>query len=312
MSSRHLISTADVPERDRLAFWVEAVCETLLEVKVETKAGPAFSGAIETHQVGPLSVHFIGVQDEFVTRTRQGISRSKLSAFHLAQSRHSAVRFNQLGREFDLAPGACTLIDSRHPFTIDRMTGGDMLTVAIPTDWLLTWLPAPEEALATQWAPGKGWGGVLAAALANLTPSSTADLLVAPSVLCDQLGALVAMAAADNSRPPVRIRSTLLDCLRDTLKAAYHDVALCPAEVAHHHGISLRYLHLQFAAGGTTFGAELLRIRLENAVRMLGNPRCDRLPMAEIALRCGFGNASHFARRFRERYGHSPTEQRSR
>lgn len=312
MSSRHLISTAGVPERDRLAFWAEAVCGTLLEVKVETKAGPAFSGAIETHEVGPLSLYFFKFGDGFVARTHQGISRSKLSEFYLVQPRHRAARFNQFDRKFDLAPGACVLIDSRYPFTIDHLADQDMLAVAIPTDWLLTWLPAPEEALAMQWVPGKGWGGILAAALANLTPSSTANLPVAPSVLCDQLGALVAMAAADNSCPPVRVRSTLLDRLQNTLKAAYDHVALCPAEVARHHGISLRYLHLQFAAGGTTFGADLLRIRLENAVRILGDPRYDRLPVAEIAVRCGFGNPSHFARRFRERYGRSPTERRSR
>lgn len=54
---------------------------------------------------------------------------------------------------------------------------------------------------------------------------------------------------------------------------------------------------------GLTPIAYLTRIRLANARRSLHNPN---LSVAEIALRCGFEDASYFTLRFRETYGVTP------
>ena len=213
-----LISTSPVLERERLAFWVEAVAETLLELKVDSRAGPDFRGEIESFQVGPLGVNFLCYDDEHITRTLQAISRSKRDYCYLLQARNNPRRFKQLNREIEVEPGSCTLVDSRYPFELEHEKDRDALTIAIPTDWLLTWLPAPEEVVLQEWQPGQGWGGVLATALATLTPASIANLPVLPSIFCDQLGALIAMATAGEGNPPVRARSTLLDRIRDTLR----------------------------------------------------------------------------------------------
>jgi transcriptional regulator GlxA family with amidase domain len=63
-----------------------------------------------------------------------------------------------------------------------------------------------------------------------------------------------------------------------------------------------------FAQSGTTFGHELLRIRLELARRLLGDRRFGKISIGEVAARCGFVEPSHFARRFRAKYGQGPTE----
>jgi AraC-like DNA-binding protein len=61
-----------------------------------------------------------------------------------------------------------------------------------------------------------------------------------------------------------------------------------------------------FAAHGTSYGAELLRVRLELAARLLHQPQFGDLPVTEIAWRAGFADPSHFYRRFRERFGMPP------
>jgi AraC-like DNA-binding protein len=75
-------------------------------------------------------------------------------------------------------------------------------------------------------------------------------------------------------------------------------------------GISVRYLHHLFAQARTTFGAELMKLRLESARRLLEDPRLAALDIAEVSARCGFSEPSHFARRFRRAYGRGPQAHR--
>lgn len=76
--------------------------------------------------------------------------------------------------------------------------------------------------------------------------------------------------------------------------------------LAREHHISTRYLHSLFAAAGTTYGSELLRIRLNQAAQLLKD--CPSLSVIDVAGQSGFSNPSHFARRFRGVYGLSPTD----
>jgi transcriptional regulator GlxA family with amidase domain len=63
-----------------------------------------------------------------------------------------------------------------------------------------------------------------------------------------------------------------------------------------------------FARAGTTFGEELMAVRLKQAHRLLSDCRFNDLPIGEISARCGFIEPSHFARRFKLRFRVSPTE----
>jgi AraC-like DNA-binding protein len=44
----------------------------------------------------------------------------------------------------------------------------------------------------------------------------------------------------------------------------------------------------------------------------LGDRRCADAPIGDIAARCGFAEASHFARRFRSAFGFAPSDYRRR
>ena len=79
------------------------------------------------------------------------------------------------------------------------------------------------------------------------------------------------------------------------------------AEVAH---FSPYHFHRIFRAlSGETLGGFIARVRLEHAAnRLVAQP--DR-PVVDIALECGFANASSFSRAFREAYGTTPTAWRA-
>jgi AraC-like DNA-binding protein len=78
--------------------------------------------------------------------------------------------------------------------------------------------------------------------------------------------------------------------------------------VAAEAGISLRYLQKLFTERGSTCSEYIYSVRLDHAARLL-NRRASlgtNQPLNEIAYVCGFREYTHFARKFRHRFGHAP------
>jgi AraC family transcriptional activator of tynA and feaB len=73
-------------------------------------------------------------------------------------------------------------------------------------------------------------------------------------------------------------------------------------------GISLRYLQKLFTARGSTCSEFIYSLRLDHAARLLQRRAslATGQPLSEIAYACGFRDYTHFARRFRHRFGYSP------
>jgi AraC family transcriptional regulator, positive regulator of tynA and feaB len=70
-------------------------------------------------------------------------------------------------------------------------------------------------------------------------------------------------------------------------------------------GVSSRYIARLFASEGTTVMRYLWQTRLERAKALLMNGNA-KLRIGEIAWQCGFANAAHFSRAFKQRFGVSP------
>jgi transcriptional regulator GlxA family with amidase domain len=73
-------------------------------------------------------------------------------------------------------------------------------------------------------------------------------------------------------------------------------------------GISVRHLERLFARSfGVSPSKYYMSLRLREARGLLIQ---TEIPLAEVALRCGFHNSSHFARRYRDVYGILPSDER--
>ena len=121
----------------------------------------------------------------------------------------------------------------------------------------------------------------------------------------DLLGAL--FAPCDPS-PVTRHADKLFARIRGVIGDSFADPDFGPREVAAVTGISLRYLQKLFTARGLTCSEFIYSLRLDHAARLLhrrGSLRTSQ-PLSEIAYTCGFRDYTHFARKFRARYGHAP------
>lgn len=290
-----------------LGYWVEAICEAFLKMSADSAAGRCFTGRLEQQSLGALALNFIDADPQDVWRTRRDIGRSTENHFYLLHIRRGRLIVRQRGREAVVEAGCCALVDSKEPYQLAFPEGDFCLSTQLPENWLKTWLPAPEDLVAQRWGPPTGgWGAVLAHALATFSPQGFDSMPLPASAMADQIGSLLALAGGKPGTASTSHRSAMLRRLRATLTDQFHDAALTPASVAREHGMSVRYLHALFAEAGTTFGSDLIRVRLDRASTMLRDSRFDGLAISEVAWRCGFKDPSHFARLFRRRFGAAP------
>jgi AraC-like DNA-binding protein len=307
-AARQHWSTADVEPRHALAYWVDTICKSFLEIDIDSPAREHFHARLDESDLGPAKLYLVEADTQTVRRTPTRIAHSRYAGYFLLQLRTGELRFQQYGREAFIQPGDSVLVDCNAPYRLECLPTTRTVAVRFPQDWLKNWVPAPENLAARPFRSGAGWSTALSAALANL--DSDEEFALPPGVVAEQIAALLALAAG----PEMHASSgseKLLKRILSTIRDRCHEPGLSPGAVADIHGISKRYLHYLFAHASTTFGNELMRTRLEAARRLLGDRRYDALAVSEVAARCGFLEPSHFARRFRKAFGSGPTEFRA-
>ncbi len=89
------------------------------------------------------------------------------------------------------------------------------------------------------------------------------------------------------------------------------DATLSPSAAAQQLGVSVRYVHMRFAAFGTSFTNHIRAKRLEFIRRDLVSEGTKR-PIHGIAYRWGFSDLSTFIRAFKKEFGCTPREYRAR
>ncbi|MCR6736566.1 MAG: helix-turn-helix transcriptional regulator [Afipia sp.] len=114
------------------------------------------------------------------------------------------------------------------------------------------------------------------------------------------------------SRRQRGLRAARLRELLSIIEARFADPSLSPAAIADSLGLSDRYVRDLLFESGKTFSERVLELRLHKARVMLSDVRSDTLKISEIAMACGFNEVTYFNRRFRARFGCSPTQYRGR
>lgn len=121
----------------------------------------------------------------------------------------------------------------------------------------------------------------------------------------DLIGALFTPGTSSVSLHTDKVFARICNIMR----RCFTDPDVNPNQVAAEAGISLRYLQKLFTARGTTYGHFLNAIRLDHAAHLLQRRASmkTRMSISAISYECGFRDYTHFARIYRQRFGHSPS-----
>jgi AraC family transcriptional activator of tynA and feaB len=271
----------------------------------------AFAGWID-----PVSVHGFGALNmgcnaERIERTYRDVrldgADHYFAVFQVAGG--SAMTHND--QAVRLAEGDVALVDAARPATYVATNAGapwNTVTLNLPRESLISHLGfAPRGGIVRR--KGVPGGRLLLDLIRNADgreePATSAAESYMQLVVYDLVGALFAPSEA---WPASRHTEKVFARIRGLIKDRFADPDFGPVELAVEARISLRYVHKLFAERALTCSDFIYSLRLEHAARLLqrrASLGTDQ-PLSEIAYACGFRDYSHFARKFRRRFGSSP------
>ena len=295
-------STDEVADRP-FSYWVDTVCDRFLELDIDSPVRDRFHARLDQTDLGPATANWLCADAQRVRRTPAKIARAR-RGFLLMQLRAGRVEVRQAGRHTPLNPGECVLLDGAQPYDMECPESTRSCVLQLSEEWLRRWVRGPER-LAPRRFAGAGWSAALCAAVASLEIDSCDHLALPRGEVADHIAALLKLALGPEPEDTAGSQH-LRERLTRTLHGRLSDPDLSPARMAAEHRISVRSLHYAFAAAGTTFVEQLMQARLQRAAQLLADPRVRHVPVIEVASRCGFTDPSHFARRFRRRFGLAP------
>ncbi|QJU58920.1 helix-turn-helix domain-containing protein [Sphingomonas sp. AP4-R1] len=127
--------------------------------------------------------------------------------------------------------------------------------------------------------------------------------------LAELAGAAIEESAGRDAGPPGEgLRAARLARMREIVRQHAGNAALGMAEVARQIGLSERAGYQLFEDGQESFSELLYATRLDRARELLADGYAGRI--LDLALEVGFSDLSHFNRRFRRRFGFTPSDAR--
>ena len=271
-----------------------------------------FSAQWRRFGLGPIDVNFLAASPQRVIRSSANVARTRSPDYELLFLRRGCVDVVHALQNIHVAEGSFVLLDNQKPWELSFKGDSDTVAAHLSDSWLRKWVPYPEELVARSIAGVATWGAPLAATLIAIADRGLDGVAVQRSVLADQCGALLTLMAGVPGAVTSRHNHEMLVRLKREIEARFHEPDLHPATLAQSMCISKRHLHALFARAGTTYGATLLEIRLTKAAAFLTDTRYCGYTIGDVAYECGFADPSHFARRFRTRFGAAPAEYRGR
>jgi AraC-like DNA-binding protein len=96
--------------------------------------------------------------------------------------------------------------------------------------------------------------------------------------------------------------------MKDFIEQHLSDLQLSPSFIARRFGYTKSHIHQLFKAEHESISHYILRRRLQEAAKALGDDAFRTRTISEIAFHWGFNSLTHFGRTFKLRFGITPTE----
>jgi AraC-like DNA-binding protein len=263
-----------------------------------------FEASLDHFAVGASSLNRVTAPPHGVMRTTADISRDSREVFFFNISLNGRCHVVQAGRTYTAASGHLVLIDSREPYSIELPDGGTLLSMSVPQTIMSPCLSRLASMRALAFEPtSANWllrHHILG--LAQMPAFENDEGVAVEQILTGLIQACVQPYDGSASRK----LAPSLARLRHLIQREGCDPDFGASRAAERAGLSLRSLHATFARAGTTFGEELMHHRLQLArQRLLAG--AGGLRLGDVAREAGFKSLAHFSRRFKARYGTSPS-----
>ncbi|MEO1270280.1 MAG: helix-turn-helix domain-containing protein [Myxococcota bacterium] len=213
--------------------------------------------------------------------------------------------FEHMGRTCDLTPGSIVLLNGAQPSALHLAGAHRQRLLLVPR----AVMPLAETAFARTLNPDDPVDALIAHHLCQFADHAPQYDAVTQRAMLAALTALFSAATVARTTPEVTRFCVRTQRALAMIERTYPDPQLAAEHVAQAQGVSRRYLDALLAQHGTTLSTLIWERRLEGAAQLLKTH--PERTILQIALDCGFQDASHFSRRFRGRFGVTPSQWRS-
>ena len=270
----------------------------------------SFSGWVRPMSVRGFTALDIGSNAQRVERTYQDVRRDSADHYFTLFPASGQLAMTHNDETVRLAVGDVALVDAARPVTYsaDNSDQWNTVSLSLPRQSLVSYLGfEPQGGLYRR--SGTPAGRLLFDLIR--TSGNVEGSALSPANSYMQLAVYDLVGALFAPTEPLsgsRHADKLFARIRNIIKDGFADPSFGPNEVAAEAGISLRYLQKLFTEHGSTCSEFIYSLRLDQAARLLHRRGSlgVRQPLSEIAYACGFRDYTHFARKFRQRFGHTP------
>ncbi|SEJ99017.1 transcriptional regulator, AraC family [Sphingobium sp. AP50] len=306
MRPTQIWSTDSVAKPAARGYWTGTICEAIFEMDLTIEGDEPVEARLEQFQFQDFKLSAISQSfEQKIARTRTAIGRSDLTQYELVTFLDGKGRVQTLNQDINIRSGDTFLVDSRIPYRLWTSPGCRSLSFHIPNYLIDQSILRPSDLLGHLFAGDTPWGAALAAVSRAIYHDSGTVSPALSRNYVDQLIGILSIASQSHL-PSIPLSERSYQHARDMLEKHAFDRTIDADLFARMLKVSTRYMHKLFAQNDTTYGGELIAIRLHMAAQMLRDPKLAQLAIGEIAWRCGFSDESHFYRRFKARHGLSP------
>jgi len=305
-------SSADYPEKDRMAVWRDHCCRLLMKLDIESIDGGQLEYSLLARDLPGVRVMSTAMSPVRITRTREYAIDGNADLIFIINQTGKATTSSR-GRDVVLNEGDALLMSASDTKTFDRHSYGGSLSFRIPRSILSSMVTYVDDVVMQVIPQNTDALKLLAGYAAPLFNDIALEAPEFQRTAVNHLHDLVALAlGAARDVPAGRaIPAARLRMAKSYIAENSNRRELSVGMVAAHLGLTPRNLQRLFETEGTTFSEFLLSQRLSRAHRMLTEPRLAQNPVGAIAYDAGFGDLSYFNRSFKRRFGVTPRDVRN-
>ena len=302
-----VFETCSAPLGQRLGLWGERLSRMCGSLQLQGDTGNSIDGRIEAITLGRLKLCRIVASPHRVTLPPQWAAPDRHAVIKvLLQLRGNSV-FEQDRQRLIVRPGDCIAYDVSRPHAIVNSTLTEHLVVVIPKDLAAGHDLHLTDLQSQRFSSRTGIGHVTRELVQTMLDQSGAGDSEHDGAIADlMLRSLRLSLAQTKSHSLLSAQESLLRQAHTYIDAHLREPNLDVERIAVALGCSKRYLHMAFAAAGTSVEKHIWSSRLEQCRQALLNTS-GTSSLTELAFSWGFSSSSHFSRVFKRRYGFAPS-----
>lgn len=312
----HSVSTRYWSDSERQPRWAQAIGSAYFPLSLEFASTP-FTGSLQIWETASTSLTLSRLRSSQLgySRSKAQVSEDAEACYLVTVPKRSEVHFEQDGRALHCQPGGFIFERGDAPYRFHYASDNDLWVFKLPERALHGQLRGAERYTRLCFDAKRALGRIFVDQLAMCAARFDECDASARHMLLEQALATLLMALRDDDRVLSSESSNLaalhLQRIEHYVEQHLSNPDLNPQQVADACSVSVRYLHKLFSNTPYSLGEWIRLRRLEAVHRGLNDPGCH-LSIGALAMRWGFNDQAQFTRSFRQRFGCTAREVRSR